>query len=251
MRRLQSILLFVGLATLVGSPISPIGCGGGSESGGAVYLGSGSGTLYIYTELTTGVWPQAAVNGYVVPGSYSCNPSTDDNCTIGFGETEDGTNGELIFSTDTLPASWEFAAEADSNCAAGADYGPQTVSSGDTIQLYCGTISTGSLTASPDQCTDTLNENTGKETSNCPTNITLSSSTSIFPTTYALTVTNYGDEAGELSSGGDSASSSTSITVSTPNTHGTTVLTVVDPTTDQVLGATTFLRSYDIILPGK
>ena len=37
------------------------------------------------------------------------------------------------------------------------------------------------------------------------------------------------------------------VVVSTPTTIGTTVLTIVDPTTNQVLGATSFLRSERII----
>jgi hypothetical protein len=68
-------------------------------------------------------------------------------------------------------------------------------------------------------------------------------------TAHAMTVGTY-DEAGDLVvSSSITASSSTSITVPTPDVAGYSVILVVDPTTNQVIGAGLFTRNQVILNP--
>jgi hypothetical protein len=241
--RLRSLLLVLsflpatgmltGCCSLLGIDCGP---GGGANTGGA-----GSGTFYVWTKTASGVWANANVTGSAEPFSYSCDPTSDQDCYTNFSGFTTGNNGELIFSTDALPATWTAAATGDSTCPSGGNSGPLSISNGLPIVVHCGATSAGTFTASPASCTWYLDQYTGEwDTSNCPASLTLTSNGPIFPTSYALNATAYDDTATEMYTGSYTASSSITIVVPAPTTAGTTVLTIVDPTTNEVLGTAVF-----------
>jgi hypothetical protein len=94
---------------IVAATLSQTGCKGFSPSGGsgsAVTEGVGSGSLYIYTHLSSGIWQNAAVSGSANPATTLCFGTNDIKCSTSFPPVTDGSLGELIFSTDAIPGYW-------------------------------------------------------------------------------------------------------------------------------------------------
>jgi hypothetical protein len=180
-----------------------------------------------------------------------CDPSTDDYCLEDFtGVTDEIGNYTLV--TDAMPANWEIGATEEvgtTDCLVGATwYGNLTPASG--AQLVCGQTSQGAFIPSPQSCSTEVNYVTGQILENsCTSTITLSTAPGTMPTSYAMKVGTYNDEGDLNASNSISASSSSSITVPTPNIIGTSVIIVVDPTTNQVLGAGLFTRGETIYYP--
>ena len=178
MHRLQSVLLIVALAAF---GIGQIGCGSTGGSGGPCCQ------MGVYTELSTGIWPNASVYGNVDPTSTACTVGTG-YCNGSFNGTTDA-NGNYRFSTDALPGYWSVGALSDSNCSGGGSTSG-TVNNNQTINIYCGSVAAGTATASPSGCTDFYDLRTRTETTNCPATITLTTSAPELPT-YAVTVSTY------------------------------------------------------------
>ncbi len=245
MRRSLAILLFAGLAAMFQS-----GCGSGGSGGG----GAPCCTLAVYTEQAGGggVWANASVYGNADPGEAPCDPTTDTYCYLTFpASATTNTYGEYTFSTDALPDSWSVGATGDSTCPNGGSSNG-TITNDGSVYVYCNSFTVGTAVAAPDNCTITINENPGGgETNNCPSTITVTTSESELPTSYAVNVANYDDTASEENASQITPSSSTSIVVPTPNAVGENAVIIVDPTTNQVIATASFLIHMQIILPGK
>ena len=181
-----------------------------------------------------------------------CDPTTDTYCYLTFpASATTNTYGEYTFSTDALPDSWSVGATGDSTCPNGGSSNG-TITNDGSVYVYCNSFTVGTAVAAPDNCTITINENPGGgETNNCPSTITVTTSESELPTSYAVNVANYDDTASEENASQITPSSSTSIVVPTPNAVGENAVIIVDPTTNQVIATASFLIHMQIILPGS
>jgi len=232
---------------IAATTILQTGCG--SNGGAATTGGSGSSSFATYTHLTGGTWQYAVVDGTAAP-TPSCVASDppDSNCWTSFQDFGTGSAGEFIFSTDALPATWSVAAEADSNCSAGGS-NDGSISNGGRIDVYCGSFDGEGTAASPASCT--IIYVNGVLEGGCSPYLTITTSSSVLPTSYALTAGWYTDDAASESSSSPTASSSTQITVPAPTSWGLSVITIVDPTTDEVLGTTDYVLHECFITAGE
>ena len=84
-----------------------------------------------------------------------------------------------------------------------------------------------------------------------PPYLAATTTSSILPTSYALTTGWYSDEAASEGSSQNTASSTTQIRVPGPTSFGLNVITIVDPTTNQVLGAADYVLHECFITAGQ
>jgi len=249
MRYRQAILaLVIAAATMLQTGCGIVTSGGTGNT--AVTGGSGSGSFETYTLLTTGVWPNAILNGSADPTTASCLSADppDIKCSTSFSDINDGSAGEFIFSTDAIPAYWSVAAQSDSNCPAGGSKSGYMDNPG-SLYIYCGGLDATEATASPASCT-VIYVNSVLQ-GECSPYLTITTPSSVLPTSYALTAGWYTDEAASESSSNNTASSSTQITVPAPTSWGLSVITIVDPTTGEVLGATDYELHECFITAGE
>jgi hypothetical protein len=230
-RKLLIVLLLAGVATSL-----LVGCSGG----GSAPSGPSQTTITAQTS-SAGLlqaWSGADLSGDELTTPAPCDDSTDEYCVFDFSGVTDGT-GTYTLVTDAIPALWSIGATDPygKTCPAGASwYGTLTAGQGATLE--CGQLETGNIVATPASCTYTINLATGKNSTTCPSTITLTAPS--FPTSHALTVSTYSDSGAELTSGSYMASSSTKIVVKTASSLVTSALIVVDPTTNRPLGAALF-----------
>ena len=135
-----------------------------------------------------------AVADSVDPGGYNCTIDTK-GCVLSDNGPTDNYGDFPIQSLD-IPGDWLIGIRPDTNCSQGAanqilSLTPST--KGDPTQIVCSDLTSGSATASPASCTETLNNSTGVMTSNCPSTITLSITTDTLPTAHALNISDYSD----------------------------------------------------------
>lgn len=237
--RATTILLFVMIST---ATVFSIGCGGGGNGGPPVGSGgSGNAAFETHAYTSAGAWTSATLNGTAAGLSYNCT-SSDSNCGTNFeGKTDSG--GNFIWYTDALPAEWDVSGVADSNCPSGAESGFTEITNDGTIQLPCGQKVSGNVV----NCTVYYN-NGVKRSTDCPSTVTLTSSAPTYPTSYALDAGIYDISALNVAGYQGMASSSTSITVPSPvpssTNYGLKVVTVWDPTNNQILAAAGFNIVY-------
>lgn len=252
MNRLSSIVLAMTTISVIA------GCGGGGGGSNpppaVTNYGSGQQSFAIYAELqNSDAWSQATLSGNAAPGTweYDCDPTTDpDGCLTQFAQVAAGTSGELIFHTDALPATWIASANADVNCSSGANSGPESVGNDGSIYVICGSTPNTGATVSPSSCyTETFPGTNDPPRTNCPSTVTITTTSSPFPTGYALAVAAYSDTASTLEQTNIAASSSTSITVPLPNDYGDIVFLVQDPNNNSnVVASALFVHnSFSII----
>lgn len=245
MRR-NTLTLFLAIAFATSLQIGCGGGGGGGGNGGGGGGGpnsGGSGDTYFatYTLLANGgAWQNATINGSAVPATYACNPDQgtpgyDPNCLITFSDESTGTAAEFIWNTDALPAQWDVAAEADSNCPEGANSGDQQTDSQGYLDLYCGVVNGANASAYPTACTITYVN--GVQQGSCPSTIQINANSPTYPTSYALDTGTYLPNADNVASYQGKASSSSSITVPAPTNFGLNIITVWDPTNNNPLAA--------------
>jgi hypothetical protein len=236
---------------IVAATLSQTGCKGFSPSGGsgsAVTEGVGSGSLYIYTHLSSGIWQNAAVSGSANPATTLCFGTNDIKCSTSFPPVTDGSLGELIFSTDAIPGYWTVAAEADSNCSSGGSNSGSVANPG-RLDINCGGSDGTDTAVSPSSFT-VIYVN-GVLQASPPPYLAATTTSSILPTSYALTTGWYSDEAASEGSSQNTASSTTQIRVPGPTSFGLNVITIVDPTTNQVLGAADYVLHECFITAGQ
>jgi hypothetical protein len=220
--------------------------------------GSGSSNLSfnIYTLTATGgVWSGAEIYGNANPYTASCTNQVpaDLHCLTGFplngnNNPTTSSSGEFNFPTDALPATWTVVALEDTTCPQGGSTTDGVTVSG-TLKVYCGTLNGTGTEASPASCTVIyLN---GVFQGGCPPYLVITTTDPLLPTGYALTAGWYTDEAAGEGSSQSTASSSTQITIPAPTGWGLNVVTIVDPTTNEVLGATDFVVHECLITAGQ
>jgi hypothetical protein len=195
-------------------------------------------------------WQNANVDVNVEPNSFNCSGNSP--CTLGFkGVTN--TSGIYSWSSWAIPGSWDVAAAVDSNCSTGANSGYVPIQGQSQINVVCGVIYGSYVVSSPSSCYYYYYEDTDTVNTNCPASITLTSSSAVFPTSHAMSVEAYDDTGtAQGSSSSISASSTTTITIPTPGYSGSSgspgdnVIIVVDPSTNEIVGATLFTWNYVI-----
>lgn len=257
MNRLCQILLAMATVSAI------VGCGGSGGGGNPppviTSYGSGQQIFRIYAELqNSSAWNQAILSGNAAPGTWEqdCDPTTDPNgCLTQFGQVVAGTSGELDIHTDALPAVWVVSANADTNCSGtnntgGANSGPQSLGNEGSIYVVCGSTPNTGATVSPSSCyTETFPGTNDPPRTNCPSSVTITTTSGAFPTGYALAVGAYSDTASTLLQTNITASSSTSITVPLPNQFGDIVFLVQDPNNNSnVVASALFVHnSFSIV----
>ncbi len=216
------------------------GCGGGPAASGP------------WTSITThaainGVqqaWPNAQVRGNAYQLDLPCSPTTDTNCGISFGPVPTNSSGVYTLNTDALGnVEWTFAAtdaQADYTCPNGASDTLTPNPSGNT-DLYCNVNNAHAFIASPAKCTTTTDTGTGNITSDCPATITVTADSPVLPVDHAVQASVYTEDGSLIASNNATASSVTTITVPTPTTPGYSSVIVVDPNTNEILGAASFI----------
>jgi hypothetical protein len=244
-KRIKPTSFYVFLLIITATTIGLSGCGGGGSTPSAP-------TNTIYTKLSIyGViqaWPNASLSGYALPGTYDCGSN---DCGTKLSATTD-SGGVYNLSTWAIPGVWDIAAKSDSNCSAGANSGQVNLGSGGITTLNCGFLYAANIASSPDNCYQYYYQDTGLVDTNCPMNISLTTTSSLFPTAHAMTVSGYDDTGTAVISSSPTASSTTEVTIPTPGYNssgvvGYNVIVVTDPNTNEVLGATMFnwdFRSY-------
>jgi hypothetical protein len=243
MRYRQAIfVLAIAAATLLQT-----GCG--TPGNGATKGGSGSGAFDTYTLMASGgTWANATVYGNADPSTAPCN-SSDIHCFLSFPDYGTGQYGVFQFSTDALPATWDATGKPDLTCSSGGYAPPQEISNGGYLQVICGTLNGTETEATPNSCT-VIYVN-GVLQGQCAPYLVVTTTNPVLPTSYALTAGWYSDEAVSEGSSQNNASSSTQITVPAPANWGLNVITIVDPTTNEVLGATDYVLHECFITAGQ
>jgi hypothetical protein len=198
-------------------------------------------------------WSNATVWGSAVPNGYACDsventPLYDPNCVTKFGPDRTDFNGNDVFGTDALPGTWDIAAEPDATCPAGATEGPVDISPPLPVQLTCGDKGQSPLNLGPSSCTIVYVN--GQQQGYCPPILRATLATPTLPTSYPLSVGLYSDTASGEGGSSQMATSPTELDVPAPTAFGSTVVTVTDPQTNQVLGAAIFTMHECIIQRG-
>jgi hypothetical protein len=192
----------------------------------------------------TQAWQNAQVSGYAYQLDLPCDSSTDGNCVISFGPVYTASNGVYVLSTEALGnVEWTFSAvdaPNDYTCPSGASDTLYPNVSGNA-DLYCGVLNAHAFIASPDTCTTTTDTGTGDITTDCPATITVTAENAELPTDHAMQASVYTEAGSLVVSNSITADSSTTITVPTPTTPGYSAVIVVDPNTNQILGAASFI----------
>ena len=188
-----------------------------------------------------GPWTNAAISGSALSG-YSCG-FYQDGCKLAFNSRTDA-QGNYTLTTAAIPATWQIAIAADSTCSNGAAWGG-LLSPGPGPTIFCGDgVSAASAYATPSGCTVTTTiymDGGGTEVdSDCPGSVTLTATQVGLPTSYPLSVYAYNETGQQLNSGSNWASNSNTVSVTVPAPAETSVITVVDPNNDVVLGAALF-----------
>ncbi len=191
-----------------------------------------------------GPWMYAVVQGAAFPdgsNGYSCTPNST-GCYLSF-QGATNSNGNYTISSNAIPGDWQIGIEPDQNCPQGAAtqviYLTPSTTYTPTL-IVCNSIGSGSATASPATCTQTLNNSTGVMTSNCPSTISLTIRSDSLPTAHALNISDYSETGIQQYSFSGSASNTTTIVIPTPSVVGQSVLVIFDPQTDVPLGAALF-----------
>ncbi len=184
------------------------------------------------------------------PGGYTCIVDSSGCSLTSTGKTD--SLGNYPIKSDAIPGDWQVGIKPDANCLQGAAttvlyLGTSTTS--DPTMVVCGDIASGSATANPASCIETLNNSTGVMTSNCPSTITLTIATDSLPTAHALNVSDYSDTGNQYYGFTGSASNTTTIVVPTPNVIGQSVLVIYDPQTNVPLGAALFTLNQVVFTP--
>lgn len=223
--------------------VMAVGCTSGGSSPSLP-----SNQLYAQTYEAGVLSPWANAHFYALGvADNNCSLASDSNCITQV-NSQFGNNGYYTLSTDAIPGTWDIGVSADSNCSGGASFsGP--LSSGGSTTLSCGAFAPGVPALSPDTCTQTtyIYDKTGQRTtsSNCPSTVTLTMGAATFPTTRAMSVTGYNDAAQQIQTTSVYATSSTQMTMATPQTVGSSVLVIRDPNSGSVLG--TGLFTYNVV----
>ena len=249
MRHRQAVLALV----IAAAAMLQTGCNGFSASGGnnsPVSIGSGSGSFNTFTHLASGgVWANATVSGTAGPDAPCLIAVPPDiKCTTSFSGTPDGSLGELIFHTDAIPDYWSVAAQADSNCPYAGSAGGDVNNPGE-LDIYCGSFGGYGTAVSPSSFT-VIYVN-GILQASLPPYLEATTTLPVLPTSHALTTGWYADDAAGEGSSQNTASSTTQIRVPGPTNFGLNVITIVDPTTNQVLGATDYVLHECFITAGE
>jgi hypothetical protein len=210
-----------------------IGCGGGG--------GDTTESLTIQTYLADdSAWQGATVLASGDPSNSPCTVGSS-GCNLSLPPTTEasGTNS-YTFDTNALPDYWQAFAEPDSNCPySGSQYGGdttvQSIDNGDDLPVYCGSFNGTGASVTPSSCTVVFVN--GNRESSCPTTLTITAASGTFPTTHELDSGGYLTDGSNTGSGEYTASSSTTITVAAPADYGENIITVWDPTNNNVLAA--------------
>lgn len=248
----KSTLLAAAFVSLTAVAIVGCGGGGGSTSPSVPTVGSGGAITQLQAKLDAGgviaAWPNAYISGTApLP---SCDPVTDTNCLAQFSNQESNSDGLLNLQSDAIPGEWFFAADEDSNCSSGASTGAVQASAEVPVEITCGEDGAGSALVSPSECVETFNSSGEIIDNTCPATVSVSVNDATLPVSHDLSVSVYDTSATLITSSSIKASSSTSLTMPTPRVDGTAVITIVDPSTNQVLGAGLFSR-YVITVGGR
>ncbi len=201
----------------------------------------------------TQAWTGATVNAYALPDTpngYACTPLSK-GCTLSESGTTD-TSGYFSISSNAVPGDWQIAIDGDSECVGGAaspDLYITPTAKGLAQVVPCGSIASGSASANPASCFQTVNNSNGQITTNCPATITLTVDTPVLSTSHALDVSDYNNAGIQESSFSGSASSTTTIVIPTPTLVGESVLVIYDPQTNQPVGAALFTMGQTIYNP--
>ena len=202
---------------------------------------------------TLQAWVGATVDGMAVAdGStgYTCQPGSS-GCVLSVQGTTD-SKGFYAFQSNAVPGDWQIGIEADSSCPNGAAtqiYYLSVSTTSDAQKIVCGSIASGSATATPATCTQTVNNSTGQITTNCPATVTLTVDSPVLSTAHALDVSDYNDAGSQEYSYSGNASNTTTIVVPTPKFIGESVLVIYDPQTNQPVGAALFTLTQAIYNP--
>jgi hypothetical protein len=190
-------------------------------------------------------WANASLNGYATSGTYSCNPSSDQNCVVNFGSVNTDANGEYILESDALGGvTWTFSASDAPNTSTCPGEASETdiPNVGGNTDLNCNQNNGLEVSASPSSCVTTIMGAGGPSTTTCPASVVVTASQPIFPMGRAITATSYNEAEVQVSNPNNIvANSSTSIQVPTPTATGFTAIVFVDPTTNLVIGAAPFI----------
>lgn len=198
-------------------------------------------------------WTGATVQADAIPDTpngYACTP-TSTGCKLSMTGPTD-SSGYYPISSNAVPGDWQIAIESDSECESGAaspDLYISATSKGLAQVVPCGNIASGSASASPATCTQTVNNSNGQITTNCPATITLTVNTPTLSTSHALDVSDYNNAGSQEYSYSGNASSTTTIVAPTPKFVGESVLVIYDPQTNQPVGAALFTLTQTIYNP--
>lgn len=216
----------------------------GCDGGGGPGASAGPQQTTITAQTSVGgvvqAWGGASLSGDEVSFLPPCDDSIDEYCQLDLsGATT--SDGEYTFVTDAMPADWNIAATDPygKQCLAGATFSGNLTPLGGA-QLVCGQITGSNVVVKPASCTILMSSTGTVITDPCPSSVTLSIPSVSLPTTHALSVGTYNDTGHSEASSSITASSSTSITVPAPTQYGASAIVLVDPTTNQVLGAGLF-----------
>jgi hypothetical protein len=187
-----------------------------------------------------GPWTNAAISGSTP--STSCQ-FYQNGCKLAFNGRTD-SNGQYSLTTAAIPDNWQIAIAGDSVCSSGAAW-QGLLSPGVGPTIACGNgVNAASAYVTPSECTVTTTifmDGGGTEVdSDCPDSVTLSATQIALPTSYQLSVYAYSELGQQLNSGSNWASDPSTISVTVPTPQETSVMTVVDPNNDSVLGAALF-----------
>uniref|UniRef100_E6QN44 Uncharacterized protein n=1 Tax=mine drainage metagenome TaxID=410659 RepID=E6QN44_9ZZZZ len=198
-------------------------------------------------------WTGATVQADALPDTpngYACTPLSP-GCTLSMSGPTD-TNGYFPINSNAVPGDWQIAIQGDSECEGGAaspDLYITPTSKGLAQVVPCGSTASGSATANPATCTQTVNNSNGQITTNCPATITLTVDSPVLSTSHALDVSDYNNTGNQEYSFSGNASSTTTIVVPTPKFVGESVLVIYDPQTNQPVGAALFTLTQTIYNP--